>query len=571
MFEPINTNRGMIPAAFPRDIEYDWCRQPERRFFKRMSEDIPSGWTCIYSQRYTRKRMGRLCDGEIDFLVFVPSKGILVIELKGGVVEYDASQKSWYQRHHEGITKGMVKIDPEKQALNGKHAIIDLVKTMNLQTGWRIHHAIALPDSDFPAHDLGLEVDRNLIIDRGDMEDLPGKIEAILDYAAGTEEPWAEGPAICGRLLEKLTMSWHSGSSLKFEIENEKQFVDMLSEEQNRVLSELKNGRRILVKGCAGSGKTLLALNMAEQLARAGKRTLLTCYNRALAEHLKHSIGSGYKNLEIINFHGLCKRATGRLQKNVIESQKGWDCYMPMFLRQYMHENPAQKYDAILVDELQDFDKHYWEALLYCLKDQVRSSIFAFSDCEQSVRVSDTDISKELVSFMDLEFELKRNHRNTKTIFNLISRFYDSSNGYICKGPPGRKIGKESYETKDEFYKRLDSVIAHLVHEENVPLKDIIILEQSKQLLKDCTLPCGIKLIEKDSDSTSIGISYTTIRKFKGLEKPVVILAGLDHRLGKSSHAIRRNLLYVASSRASSHLILIGTPAGFRLMKDVAY
>ncbi|MBK9143451.1 MAG: hypothetical protein IPM23_13190 [Candidatus Melainabacteria bacterium] len=51
----------------------------------------------------------------------------------------------------------------------------------------------------------------------------------------------------------------------------------------------------------------------------------------------------------------------------------------------------------------------------------------------------------------------------------------------------------------------------------------------------------------------------------------MVILAGLDHRLGKSNDRMRRNLLYVASSRASSHLLLIGTTAGFRLMKDVAY
>lgn len=284
---------------------------------------------------------------------------------------------------------------------------------------------IPLPDSEFPAQGPGLEIDSNLIIDRADMDNLPGKIEAILAYASGTAVPWQEGPMVCGRLLEKLTMSWHPGSSLKIEIKNEQRFVDMLSEEQNKVLSELKNGRRILVRGCAGSGKTILALNMAEQLARAGKRTLLTCYNRALAEHLKHSIGTGYKNLEIINFHGLCKRATARLQKNVIESKKGWNLYMPMFLRQYMYENPAQKYDAILVDELQDFDRHYWDALLYCLRDRDESSLFAFSDCEQSVRVTDTDISEELGSFMDLEFELKGNHRNTRMTFHLVSRFCD--------------------------------------------------------------------------------------------------------------------------------------------------
>jgi thymidylate kinase len=39
---------------------------------------------------------------------------------------------------------------------------------------------------------------------------------------------------------------------------------------------------RLLVEGCAGSGKTMLAVTLARAHAAQGKSVLLTCFNRAL-------------------------------------------------------------------------------------------------------------------------------------------------------------------------------------------------------------------------------------------------------------------------------------------------
>ena len=45
--------------------------------------------------------------------------------------------------------------------------------------------------------------------------------------------------------------------------------------------------RRAMICGGAGTGKTLLAFERAQEMAHSGLKTLLLCYNRALGDHLK--------------------------------------------------------------------------------------------------------------------------------------------------------------------------------------------------------------------------------------------------------------------------------------------
>jgi len=60
-----------------------------------------------------------------------------------------------------------------------------------------------------------------------------------------------------------------------------------LTDEQMRILDLLRDTKRLVVKGCAGSGKTLLALEKATRLARDGKYVQLLCYSIPLAQWLQ--------------------------------------------------------------------------------------------------------------------------------------------------------------------------------------------------------------------------------------------------------------------------------------------
>jgi phosphate starvation-inducible protein PhoH len=68
------------------------------------------------------------------------------------------------------------------------------------------------------------------------------------------------------------------------ELEEEDEKIVQLTEQQLMVLQVLRKRRRAAIAGCAGSGKTMLALNKAIQLNDQGFCVLLICFNVALAE-----------------------------------------------------------------------------------------------------------------------------------------------------------------------------------------------------------------------------------------------------------------------------------------------
>lgn len=73
-----------------------------------------------------------------------------------------------------------------------------------------------------------------------------------------------------------------------------KQKIEALTLEQLRVLNMLKSSKRARISGCAGSGKTLVAIEKAFRLDAAGLRVLFLCHSPILAKHVAaHLHGSG--------------------------------------------------------------------------------------------------------------------------------------------------------------------------------------------------------------------------------------------------------------------------------------
>ena len=109
------------------------------------------------------------------------------------------------------------------------------------------------------------------------------------------------------------------------------------------------------------------------------------------------------------------------------------------------------------------------------------------------------------------------------------------------------------YEDDEALARLLAIVLRTLVEEEGVPLEDIAVLTPSgdgKSRLRGRGSVDGFRL----SSSVEPGsVLATSVHAFKGLERPVVILA----ELGDKHEEDLNRYLYVGGSRARNHLIVL--------------
>src|SRR4029453_16605904 len=103
---------------------------------------------------------------------------------------------------------------------------------------------------------------------------------------------------------------------------------------------------------------TVLAVSVAEQLATAGHRTLLTCFNRRLGEHLRASVGD-IEGIDTATFHQLCVQLAKEAGVELPAEEAGpGSPYFEDRLPEALAEAATRlgpRYDAIVVDEGQDF------------------------------------------------------------------------------------------------------------------------------------------------------------------------------------------------------------------------
>jgi superfamily I DNA and RNA helicase len=152
---------------------------------------------------------------------------------------------------------------------------------------------------------------------------------------------------------------------------------------QFKVLSLLQRHNRALICGPAGTGKTFLALEKARRLAEDNNnfKVLLVCFNIRLAEKLRE-LTNECTNVDVYHFHGLCsyfcKKANIAIpQPDPLVSNENYFKYdLPESLMNALCYTD-ERYDALIVDEGQDFDPAWWIPLEEVLRNP-RSDIFYF-------------------------------------------------------------------------------------------------------------------------------------------------------------------------------------------------
>jgi hypothetical protein len=567
----------MIPEL--TRAELDQLRsQGERKIYEACRDQLDANWTVVHSVAIL-KLPSRSApeDGEADFVVFNPDVGIGVVEVKGGAIEYNAIERKWYSTSKTGI-RSKIK-DAYLQALEQKKEITRTFVSHPLWTAsagskWLVTaHAAFFPDCS-PRCKWSLpHVSPEITGWEGDLGSLNKWLLGVFDFWKGDSKP--AGPGSLGkRVFEDIYCRALSARPLLVhQLEAEESVRIKLTEQQSRLLRSIRMKKRALICGGAGTGKTLLALERARDVALSGRATLLVCYNSPLAEYLS-KVAAGTNNLQIATYHSLCqsraaaaRSSTGR---NLVKEAEAlypntghFECHLPYALASST-EITDWRIDAIIVDEAQDFREDYWIGLLWLLKDQNESILYIFYDHNQLLYAN-----TKSVPISDAPFLLTQNCRNTKAIHELTYRYYrgEPTDAPEIPGDAVREIHAASCRPQAT---KLGAEVVRLISEECVRPEQITILVATTAKasyyneLTSHRLPAGVRwAVETHGQANTILLD--TAPRFKGLESPIVFLWGID----QVDTSVDRELLYVSLSRAKSKLYLVSTPDACARVKQM--
>jgi len=401
-----------------------------------------------------------------------------------------------------------------------------------------------------------LQSPRRIILDKRDTLATREWIERHFIYASGHRSYDELGTHGIRYLKNLLAPVHHLRSLLGVDIETEGAEFVKLTEQQCRLIDFVATTPRAAIAGCAGSGKTMLAAHKAEQLAKEGLHVLFTCFNKNLANFLREDyLEERPSTLEIVHFHKLAASMVRRSGQEVGKSDgESLNEYFTHRLPEQLTtavEKLGFQYDSIVVDEAQDFLENWWFPLQLLLEDPDNGTLYLFYDDNQNIYGG----LQRVRNLVQSDYPLRENCRNTQKINEMVSRFYSGVHPLIARGPSGREVGVETYANQREMYSALRRTFHKLINEDSVLPEDIVVLtpfaKDNSGLTTAGTL--GRFRLTTNWDIAPNEIYYTTIHSFKGLESPVIILTEIEPLL--QYHV--QELLYVACSRARSHLVII--------------
>jgi hypothetical protein len=552
---------------FPELTEEQLIRldsQAEAKIYRALSQIATKNMRTYYSVRWIAKEgKKRARDGEADFVVAHPRFGLIVIEVKGGGINYDALHDEWHSVDRKG-EKHKIK-DPVAQSMRAKYSILNKIKEhQRWDSSQQIAcaHSVFFPDCDGNGHVSKPDLTREIVGYADDLHDIEAWLEKVSDYQSEPIDEMKLNSSQLHLFDDLFARSFEIKSPLSNLLKDEEEARLKLTSSQMHALDLLRGHRRVAISGGAGTGKTVLAVEKATRLANEGFSTLLTCYNRPLADHLS-AVCAGHENLTVLSFHQICQlwgkkalKLSGRKlfaeAKQAIPDGDQFNDWFPFVLGEAA-TIVGETFDAIVCDEGQDFSEDFWLPIEMLLTAEKTSPFYIFFDDNQ-------DIYKRARSFPVQEppFSLSINCRNTRRIHDAAYLYYhgEAVAPPAIEGTPIKEIIGGDLHSQA---RQISELIRELHLREGVKFDDISVLigngYTKHQHYRELMAAAKSKFeIEKEARLDG-KVTMDTVSRFKGLESDVVILWGIDDILVEDN----KEILYVGLSRAKSLLYLVGS------------
>ena len=498
-------------------------------------------YVVFHSYRWLGEINQRRSEGEADFVVLHPQKGILSIEVKAGSIAY--YNGNWIQTNRH--TKESKIIDPVGQAAESQYRIQNYLRRHFNGQIPVVGRAVWFPSVSI--HDkitLPLEVNRDIIFDVGSLDNPAKDLDKAFSYwklnlgVRGTELCIHDFKNVIKLLMPSFKIV-ESVASTAFE--SKRSYIQM-TRQQASILNFLQEQPTAVIHGPAGTGKTMLAIEKANMLASKGEKVLYLCFNEFLVSYLKEH----YKDTGIIfhNIRSLAEELMPHVECSISE-------IIPRFTEYFQNEydDCLWSYNNVVIDEGQDIPESIL-AHISILTDMLNGHYYVFYDKNQYIMMHKS--TRWLDTYGDCRLVLYKNCRNTAEIARTIGTTVENIKKDVYINDLSGIIPKGSfYKTPKELIAVVSDFVTRML-QDKLKVEDVVILtiDSVKKSMLQNNMHIGS--IPISTTPKKGNILFTSVRKFKGLEAKAILL--IDIYVDKLDDELHKRLIYVGCSRANTYL-----------------
>ena len=521
----------------------------ERVVWERLRGTVADGTVLLANVRLTSQRK----DHELDIVVLMPDVGIVVVEVKGGSVSVDAQGQWW---SGGGTRKSRVR--PVEQCRDGKYALREFIEAdprwRNHRSRVRFGHAVVVPFTDLADDFATTDCPRWMISGSRDLDDLAGRIHDVAAMQENEQRVPSDGDIAL--VVEILTGRGRPVPDVAADADERAATADRLTQEQAALLKATRLIPRMEIRGGAGSGKTILALTQAKDLTRGqgdrpAQRVALVCYSIGLSQYFMRQL-AGVPRRHHPAFVGSFEDLANEWGIDTASHDRNdadfWERDLAARMTEIASGLPdGKKFDAVIVDEAQDFADHWWFPLMKALRDEDEGGLYVYSDENQRIFARFGQPPVPLVPLV-----LDHNLRNTQQIARAFGPLAPMR--MHLRGGDGAEVTfvpcarDDAVGVADD---QVDVLLATGWEPQHVALLTMGSRHPAQVERQEAQGHVGYWRSFWDNDD----VFYGHVLGCKGLERRAVVLC-----VNAKNTERAREMLYVGMSRATDQLVVVGDP-----------
>lgn len=558
----------MIPGRYLADYK----SSGEEFVFAELRDQAPDDWVVLHSLDIAPSDDRRR--GEADFVVIVPNLGAAVLEVKS--VARQQVDLSW---DYGAVSSSR---SPFEQADTAMRSIMKYLDSRGFARRPFFGSCVVTPFGDITSQSRDVKtiewnewqaIGQSQIRSTG----LVGSIERLLVRERDAEKRTVSefsSDAIAEALRPRFEF-YVSPAARRLRRDEE---IKRFTEEQFDTLDDFDANERLLVVGPAGCGKTLLALELVRRTIEQGQTALLGCFSQMLGDWLEQQVAPLGYQANASRLESLMLRVSGLRVPNTPDPTF-WSEELPLTAAA-RYSAVMEPFDVLVVDEAQDL---LTQANLMFLNECVAGGIrdgrwVIFGDFEnQRIQLSSgTDaphaLLEETAGARVFERRLRRNCRNTRSVAGFAEKVAQLPPEYKYRsclraeeGAPPTIVTAEDTEASATA---LAQVLSDLLND-GFRADEIVVLSGRATSLSTAQRLAGSPqwkslLVDAKKSPGTGRIRFDTVRRFKGLEAPAVVLADIEEV--EADDASARNLVYVGATRSIDRLVIVASAELTRML-----